>query len=58
MFIVFDWHDTKAYGPFETKDGAENWLAGQGIFIGQYDDNEVTINSLCPVTDRLTEIKR
>lgn len=46
MFIVFDWNKTEAFGPFDTKAAAEDWLAKQGILLGQYEDQEVSIMEL------------
>lgn len=58
MWIVVDWHDTRFFGPFNSEGEAENWLAGQNILIGQYEDNEVSINKLEGLSARLHEIKR
>ena len=56
MFVVVDWHKTKLYGPFETKEAAEDWLAEQGILDGQYEDQEVSICALRPQTEKLEDI--
>lgn len=45
-WIVIDWHHTEVFGPFFTKDEAEDWLAKQGIHIGEYADQEVSVTQL------------
>ena len=56
MFIVFDWNKTKAFGPFETQDQAEDWLASLGIGLGSYEDQEVSVMKLSPITEKLEMI--
>ena len=57
MFIVVDWNYTEFFGPFQTKDEAEDWLASKGIHIGEYDNQEVSINTVQPTTATLKDIK-
>ena len=53
MWIVVDWNNTKHFGPFQTEDEAEEWLAKQGIMLGQYEDQEVSVTRLAPLTEQL-----
>ena len=57
-YIVMDWYTTSFYGPFITKEEAEEWLAQQGIYEERYDQEEVSIHYMMrPSADRLSEIK-
>lgn len=56
MWIVVDYNKTKCFGPFQTKDEAEEWLAKQGIPLGQYEDQEVGVTELRPITEQLEMI--
>lgn len=53
MWIVFDWHCTIAYGPFNTKEEGEEWLAKQNIHPEQYEEQEVSILQLIPISEKL-----
>lgn len=53
MWIVTDWHKTKFFGPFNSKNDAEEWLAKQGVMLGQYESQEVSVNELRPTTEIL-----
>lgn len=44
MWIVFDWAETKAFGPFDTRADAIRWLDNQGI--GDPDQFELSIDML------------
>lgn len=48
MFVVYDNHEDRLYGPFETKDGADNWIQ-QFIETNAIDpdsDSELTVHEL------------
>lgn len=55
MFIVIDRHHTRAYGPFLTREGAEDWLALQEIYTNHYYEQEVSICPLLPSSEKLQE---
>ena len=56
MWIVFDWAKTKAFGPFDNKEAAQDWLAKQGILLGQYEDQEVGLMELHSTSEVLETI--
>ena len=57
MWVVVDWHYTQCFGPFSTEDEAKEWLARQhGIYEDQYDDIEVAVIKLKPLTASLLEL--
>jgi hypothetical protein len=46
MFVVMDWYRTQIYGPFLSRDAAEEWLARQEIYLDQYYSREVSVMEL------------
>ena len=56
MFAVHDSNKERIYGPFNTKEEAEEWLAKQGIYVGQYEMQEVSILPLYATSEKLEDI--
>lgn len=56
LHVVVDWNQTKVYGPFDSKGSAEEWLAKQNIYVGQYDEQEVSILPLLDKSQQLETI--
>jgi hypothetical protein len=53
VWVVIDHYNDVPYGPFDTKEAAEDWLANQGIPLGQYMDQDVSVDQVRPTTERI-----
>ena len=58
MFVVIDTCHSECFGPFDSSETAAEWLAKQGIYDGQYDDQEVRISEVLPSSASLKDINK
>ena len=56
QFIIYNHADGVAFGPFNSQNDAEEWLAKQEIYVDQYHDQEVEITEFRPITEKLKVI--
>jgi hypothetical protein len=46
VYIIVDWDHTVFYGPFSTREDAQEWLNNQDVAVAMLGDVEVSILSL------------